>query len=95
MFVLEEALSFFDSKLIFRTYFTCAVSYFTLKLLSEGHYLSTSDLQFSTAALAVSRCLHACMTGAFCVSLLSYGLPRTRLAPFLNIYFLVNPLIKV
>lgn len=54
MFVLEEAMSFFDSKLIFRTYFTCAVSYFTLKLLSEGHYLSTSSLAFSSTALQVS-----------------------------------------
>ena len=53
--MLEEALSFFDSKLIFRTYFTCAVSYFTLKLLSEGHYLSTSSLQFNTPALLVKR----------------------------------------
>eukprot|EP00047_Mylnosiga_fluctuans_P023816 m.146572 g.146572 ORF g.146572 m.146572 type:complete len:848 (+) comp9698_c0_seq1:187-2730(+) len=51
MFVLEEAMSFFDSKLIFRTYFACALSYFTIKLLSEGTFLSTASLAFSTPAL--------------------------------------------
>eukprot|EP00047_Mylnosiga_fluctuans_P023820 m.146627 g.146627 ORF g.146627 m.146627 type:complete len:841 (+) comp9698_c0_seq6:54-2576(+) len=69
MFVLEEALSFFDSKLIFRTYFTCAVSYFTLKLLKEGAWLSTSSLAFSTDALKTT-----CYPGYSAEDLIMFGL---------------------
>ncbi len=43
LFVLEEAISFFDAKLIFRTYFVCAVSYYILLLIYEGHYLRADN----------------------------------------------------
>lgn len=43
VFVLEEAISFFDAKLIFRAYFVCAVSYYALQIMMEGHYLHTNS----------------------------------------------------
>ena len=41
MFVLEEAISFFDSSLIWRTYFCCVVAYYILELLFDGVTLNT------------------------------------------------------
>lgn len=43
VFVLEEAISFFDAKLIFRSYFVCAVSYYALQIMIEGHNLHTTS----------------------------------------------------
>lgn len=43
VFVLEEAISFFDAKLIFRSYFVCAVSYYALQIMYEGDYLHTNS----------------------------------------------------
>eukprot|EP01136_Pigoraptor_vietnamica_P020276 Opistho-1_new@68945 len=40
LFVLEEAISFFNSKLIFRTYVTCAVAYYFLGFISQGSSLN-------------------------------------------------------
>lgn len=41
MFVLEEAISFFDVGLIFQTYFACVVAYYTLALLINGRHLNS------------------------------------------------------
>eukprot|EP00730_Choanoeca_flexa_P020207 TRINITY_DN9882_c0_g1_i1.p1 TRINITY_DN9882_c0_g1~~TRINITY_DN9882_c0_g1_i1.p1 ORF type:complete len:765 (+),score=146.03 TRINITY_DN9882_c0_g1_i1:161-2455(+) len=38
-FVIEEAISFFDAQLVFRTYFTCIVAYYFLEILYDGHVL--------------------------------------------------------
>lgn len=40
VFVLEEAISFFDAGMIFRTYFTTVVAYFTLAVLIDGRTLN-------------------------------------------------------
>ena len=40
-FVIEEAISFFDAQLVFRTYFTCIVAYYFLEIMYDGHVLDT------------------------------------------------------
>jgi hypothetical protein len=39
--VIEEAISFFDARLVFRTYFTCILAYYLLEMMYEGHVLDT------------------------------------------------------
>lgn len=41
MFVIEEAVSFFESKLIFRSYLATVCCYYTLELLYDGRSLNT------------------------------------------------------
>ncbi|EDQ92175.1 uncharacterized protein MONBRDRAFT_31290 [Monosiga brevicollis MX1] len=38
-FVIEEAISFFDAQLVFRTYFTCIIAYYIMAVLTDGHRL--------------------------------------------------------
>ena len=43
LFVLEEAISYFDARLIFRVYFSCAVAYYALQIMMQGHNLVTNS----------------------------------------------------
>jgi chloride channel 7 len=67
IFVLEEAISFFDSKMIFRTYFTTIVAYFTLEILFDGRYLNGRN--FTAYQIQVN-----CTLGYLVEDIVFYGL---------------------
>lgn len=54
LFAVEEAISFFNSKLIFRTYMTTTVTYIVLQLISQGNFLDT--ITFAAFGSDMSDC---------------------------------------
>ena len=64
--MLEEAVSFFDARLIFRVYFSCAVAYYALQIMIQGHSLVAKD--FTEYDIQVH-----CDVGYFAEDLVMFG----------------------
>eukprot|EP01137_Pigoraptor_chileana_P022069 Opistho-2@86545 len=81
LFVLEEAISFFNSKLIFRTYVTCAVAYYLLGFMSQGTSLNPGG--FTAFSLAF-----VCTQGHAAIDVLYFavlGIMGGLLGAFFNV----------